>query len=79
VGWNLLLLNVYRHGGGGQGGDPAAVCAMVARDVRFQPMLALGMLSMAGWLTYTLVAAFRYDRDHAANLVPEQAPYRLAA
>jgi hypothetical protein len=57
VGWNLLLLGVYRHCEGGvYGGDPAAVLAMVQRYVRHRPLEGLGMLATA-WLTYTLIAA----------------------
>jgi hypothetical protein len=80
VGWNLLLLGVYRHCvGGAQGGDPAAVIAMVGRYVEKRPLEGVGMLAAAGWLTYTLVAAIGSPRGHSASLVPDQMSPRVAA
>jgi hypothetical protein len=69
VGWNLLLLGVYRHCvGGAGGGDPAALLAMVGRYFVLRPLEASGMLAAASVLTFTLVAAFRDDLSQAADL-----------
>src|SRR5262249_46324450 len=80
VGWNLLLLGVYRHCvGGAQGGDPVAVLAMVGRYLMHRPLEGFGMLAAASWLTYTLIAAFRDELDHAAPGVPTRIRRPLAA
>ena len=68
VGWNLLLLNPYRHRLPGGGNDPAAVFAMVQRDFSIRPFEGFAMLAAAGCLTVTLVAAFGISVDVAGNL-----------
>jgi hypothetical protein len=79
VGWNLLLLGVYRHCvGGAQGGSPAEVFAMVNRYFVIRPLEAVGMLAAAGWLMYTLAAAFAPPRSPAA-VAPVPTPHRRAA
>jgi hypothetical protein len=80
VGWNLILLGVYRHCvGGEQGGDPAAVFAVVGRYVVLRPLEGLGMLAATAWLTYTLVSALGRDRGDAAGGVTTRIPHHVAA
>jgi hypothetical protein len=81
VGWNLLLLGVYRHWIGGlPDGELAAVFTRAERYIIRRPLEALGMLAAASWLTYTLVAAFGDDRGRAAaRVAPDRIPHRQAA
>jgi hypothetical protein len=80
VGWNLLLLGVFRHNVGCWfGGDPAAVLATVQRYVWHRPLEALGKLAAAGWLTYTLVSAFGCDLGRSPRVVPARFPHQAAA
>ena len=65
VGWNLLLLGVYRHCvGGSDGADPAAMFALVKRYVCLRPWEAIAMVSAATYLTRTLAVAFRDEQSH---------------
>lgn len=64
VGWNLLLLGVYRHDLGGTvaGAGPVELWEMVGQYFMARPLKALAMVAAAGWLIYYLVDAFRSDR-----------------
>ncbi len=56
VGWNLILLGVYRYCVGGVlGGDPSTVLTLAERYIVRRPLDALGMMAAGVWLTYTLV------------------------
>jgi hypothetical protein len=80
VGWNLLLLGAYRHCLVGMtGADPAMVIAIVLRYFRLRGLDGLGMLALAGWLTYVLASAFRPNRARVAAGVPVELPERTAA
>jgi hypothetical protein len=80
VAWNLLLLGVFRHEvGGAEGGDPLAVLALVRKYFMLCRSEGVGMLAAAGWLTHTLVAAFRKDLPHAPAEVSPRLRRRLAA
>ncbi|MDB5308450.1 MAG: hypothetical protein JWO38_2652 [Gemmataceae bacterium] len=80
VGWNLLLLGVYRHCVGGMlGGDPLAVVSMVGRYVLLRPLEGLGVVLAVGGLTFVLVRAFRGDRVRVMTAPVIEPPWRLAA
>jgi hypothetical protein len=80
VGWNLLLLGVYRHCiGGVDGGDPMAVLGWVVRYIGLRPLEALAMVGATGGLTYTLIGALRSAEWNEGGLVPDQKSRRQAA
>jgi hypothetical protein len=80
VAWNLLIVGAYRHGlGGAEGGDPAAMLAMVGMYCVHRPIEAIGLCALGGWVTYVLVAAFRPKPRDVASLESEPIRERLAA
>jgi hypothetical protein len=80
VAWNLLLLGVYRQGmAGAEGGDPAAMLAMVGLYLHQRPLQGLGLCALGGWITYVLVAAFPPEESAVTNLGSKPVQERLAA
>jgi hypothetical protein len=80
VAWNLLLLGVYRDGvAGAEGGDPAAVLAMIGLYLHQRPLQGLGLCVLGGWITYVLVAAFPPEESAMTNLGSKPVQEHLAA
>ena len=78
VGWNLMLLGVYRHNLG-MSGDPAEVFQMVVRFVRLRPLEGIVTLLTAGGFLAVTVGALRVRPETIAATPVVETPQRLAA